>query len=146
MEILLRCDYNVRDLEAELEEARLARRASHQAEKGDDIDIPNFKLLKAKFHIFLVRIRDYDSGERSPLPGGRAIFGGSQRKHDGTKADDDEEIVYRPSNQLVPPSPGIMQRKKVGVYPLDGAHRFCLVADHVFFIVDDIQRSYAGYG
>lgn len=34
VELLLRCDYNVRDLEAGLEEARLARRASHQAEKG----------------------------------------------------------------------------------------------------------------
>lgn len=67
------------------------------------------------FTVFAVRIREYDNGDRSPLPGRSMMFGGSQRKQDG-KADDGEEIVYRPSNQLAPPSPGIMQRKKVNQF------------------------------
>ena len=48
-----------------------------------------------------------ESGDRSPLPS-RSLFSGRRTEQ---KVEDDE-IVYRPSNQLAPPSPGGMPRKK----------------------------------
>ncbi|OQV14505.1 putative Protein piccolo [Hypsibius exemplaris] len=89
VDMLLRCDYNVRHLEAELEETRDRQLSAAQAERA--------------------RLRDLDSGDRSPLPT-RSLFSG--RKQDQAKQDDTDEVVYRPSNQLAPPSPGGMPRKK----------------------------------
>lgn len=53
------------------------------------------------------RLRDIESGDRSPLPQ-RSLFSGRKQEQ---KVEDDD-IVYRPANQLAPPSPNSFPRKK----------------------------------
>ncbi|GAV03864.1 hypothetical protein RvY_14233 [Ramazzottius varieornatus] len=88
VDMLVRCDFNVRNLELELEQSRNQTKA-----------------ILAQTE----RARMLDSADKSALPS-RSLFSG---KRDGShKGDDAEEVVYRAPNQLVPPSPAAMQRKK----------------------------------